>query len=103
MRTKYKIIAYVAAWIVALLVTDPDMKLFPLIYVFPLGLASVFHRQLANAGGWTVLIGSALVYVVHGWFYFRSKRASATWILYAVLIALLIVNVEGCRGMIHGH
>ena len=36
----YKIIAYVAAWAAALLATGPGM--WPLAYMFPLGLVAVF-------------------------------------------------------------
>jgi uncharacterized membrane protein len=50
-----KIIAYVAAWIVALLLTTLGM--WPLAYMFPLGLAAVINRDLANDAGWGVFIG----------------------------------------------
>jgi hypothetical protein len=49
-RLRYKIIAYIAAWIIALLLTAPGMWL--LAYMFPLGLAAVIDRHLANDGGW---------------------------------------------------
>ena len=95
---RYKIIAYVAAWIVALLVTAPG--LWPLAYIFPLGLIAVFDRHLANDGGWGVLIGLYVVYIVHGYFYFRSKTTPRTLILFGVLVLLLTCNVAGCREMI---
>jgi hypothetical protein len=100
-RLLYKIIAYVAAWIAALLVTAPG--LWSLAYMFPLGLIAVFDRHLANDGGWGVLIGLYLVYIVHGYFYFRSKTALRTAILFGVLVVLLTCNVAGCRDMIHSH
>lgn len=100
-RLRYKILAYVAAWIAALLLTAPG--LWPLAYMFPLGLIAVFDRHLANDGGWGVLIGLYLVYIVHGFFYFRSKTTTKTLILYGVLVVLLIGNVAGCREMIHSH
>ena len=95
---RYKIIPYVAAWIIALLVTAPG--LWPLAYIFPLGLIAVFDRHLANDGGWGVLIGLYVVYIVHGYFYFRSKTTPRTLILFGVLIILLTCNVAGCREMI---
>ena len=67
---RYKILAYVVAWIIALLLTAPG--LWPLAYIFPLGLIAVFDRHLANDGGWGVLIGLYVIYIVHGFFYFRS-------------------------------
>jgi hypothetical protein len=100
-RLLYKIIAYVTAWIAALLLTAPG--LWPLAYMFPLGLIAVFDRHLANDGGWGVLIGLYLVYIVHGFFYFRSKTELRTAILFGVLIVLLTCNVAGCREMIHSH
>ena len=97
----YKIIAYVAIWIIALLSTAPGLA--PLVWMFPLGLLAVFNRHAANAGGWGVLIGCYAVYVVHGFFYFRSKTTMGTVILYGVLIILLLGNVAGCRDMMHTH
>jgi hypothetical protein len=54
-RFRYNITAYAAAWIIALLLTAPGM--WPLAYMFPLGLVAVFDRHLANDGGWGVFIG----------------------------------------------
>ena len=98
---RYKVIAYIAAWIAALLLTAPG--LWPLAYMFPLGLIAVFDRHLANDGGWGVFIGLYLVYIVHGFFYFRSKTTARTLILYGILIVMLVGNVAGCREMIHAH
>lgn len=100
-RLRYKITAYVAIWIVALLLTAPG--LWPLAYMFPLGLAAVIDRHWANSGGWGMFIGLYLIYLVHGFFYFRSKTTAQTLILYAVLVLLLAGNVAGCREMIHSH
>ena len=100
-RLFYKITIYVAAWLFALLATAPGM--WALAYMFPLGLVAVFDRHLANDGGWGVLIGCYVVYLVHAFFYFRSKTTIQTQILYAILILLLIANVSGCREMIHAH
>ena len=100
-RLLHKIIAYVAIWIVALLLTSPG--LWPLTWMFPLGLVAVVDRHTANAGGWWVLIGCYAVYLVHGFFYFRSKTTTRTVILYGVLVVLLIGNVAGCRDMMRSH
>src|SRR5256885_11639211 len=100
-RLSYKIIAYVAIWIVALLLTAPG--LWPLAWMFPLGLVAVIDRHTANAGGWAILIGCYAVYLIHGFFYFRSKTTTRTAILYGVLVVLLIGNVAGCRDMMKPH
>jgi hypothetical protein len=100
-RLLYKIIAYVAAWIIALLLTAPGM--WPLAWMFPLGLIAVFNRHLANDGGWGIFIGLYIVYIFHGFFYFRSRTTTKTMILYGVLILLLIGNVAGCREMMKSH
>ena len=100
-RLRYKILVYIATWIAALLLTAPSM--WPLAYMFPLGLAAVIDRHLANDGGWDVMIGCYLIYLVHGFFYFRSKTSARTVILYGILVLLLIGNVAGCREMIHSH
>jgi hypothetical protein len=63
-RLLYKIIAHAAIWIVALLLTAPG--LWPLAWMFPLGLVAVIDRHTANAGGWGILLGCYAVYLVHG-------------------------------------
>jgi hypothetical protein len=100
-RLLYKIIAYVAIWILALLLTAPG--LWRLAWMFPLGLVAVIDRHAANAGGWGVLTACYAVYLVHGFFYFRSKTTTRTLILYGVLVVLLIGNVAGCRDMMRSH
>src|SRR3954469_10598886 len=98
---RYKITIYLVAWLLALLATAPGM--WALAYLFPLGLVAVYDRHLANDGGWGVFIGCYVVYIVHGFFYFRSKTTIRTQILYAILLVLLIANVSGCREMIQSH
>jgi hypothetical protein len=71
--------------------------------MFPLGLIGVFNRHLANDGGWAVLIGCYVAYVVQASFYFRSKTPLSTVVLYAVLLLMLIGNVAGCHDMAHPH
>ncbi len=90
-----------AAWVIALLLTAPGM--WPLAYMFPLGLIAVVNKHLANDGGWGVFFGLYIVYIVHGYFYFRSTTTLRTVVLYAILVALLTANVAGCREMIHSH
>ena len=77
---RYKILAYIATWTAALLLTAPGM--WSLAFMFPLGLVAVIDRHLANDGGWGVLIGYVL-YIVHAFFFFCSKTTLRTSILYA--------------------
>ena len=100
-RLLYKIIVYVAACLGTLFYMGPGS--LPLVYMFPLGLVAVFDLHLANDGGWGVLIGAWLVYLVHGFFYFRSKTTTRSAILFGVLIIMLIGNIAGCEKMIHPH
>ena len=48
-RLRYKIIAYVATWLIALAATAPG--LWQLAWMFPLGLVAVFDRHLATLRG----------------------------------------------------
>lgn len=102
-RLRYKIVVYVAAWLAALFATNPSGKYWPLVYMFPLGLAAFFSRFWANTGGRGVLIGCVAVYLVHAWFYFRSQKTWPTLLLFGVLAILLICNVSGCRTMLNTH
>jgi hypothetical protein len=100
---KQKAIAYSVAWIVALIATNPTGSLWPLIYMFPMGLWQIFYRPSLRDGGWSVLIVGFAVYVLHAFFYFRSRTRRSTMIWFAILVLLLLCNVSGCREMINTH
>jgi hypothetical protein len=68
--------------------------------MFPLGLAAFIDRQWINSAGWEVFAGSIAVYLVHAWFYFRSRNLRTALFLFGVLAILFICNVSGCRAMI---
>jgi uncharacterized protein (DUF58 family) len=51
-RPRYKIICYIAAWLVALFATNPDGGLWALAWMFPLGLAALINTRWGNSGGW---------------------------------------------------
>ena len=102
--TKWKIAAYVAAWLGALFATDPTLKLWPLAYMFPLGLVEFFIPPgYRDAPAWFVMGSVVGLYVVHGIFYFRAKNKPRALILFLILVGLLVCNVSGCRGMNHPH
>src|SRR5437867_1887465 len=102
-RPRYKIISYVAAWLAALFATNPNGGLWALAWMFPLGLAAFINRQWGNSGGWGVFAACIAVYLIHVWFYFRSRTLPSMLFLFGVLAILLICNVSGCRAMINTH
>jgi len=83
-QLRYKIIAYVAAWALALVATAPS--LWALAWMFPLGLVAVIDRHTANDGGWGVMIGCYAAYLVHA-FSISARRqrrepsfSTASWL-----------------------
>jgi 1,4-dihydroxy-2-naphthoate octaprenyltransferase len=100
---RYKIIGYGAAWVFALVATDPTLGLWSLVYMFPLGLARVVLPTGTDESGWTILGLCVGVYLVQAVLFFRSKNMGWTILWFAVLIILLIGNIAGCRSMIHAH
>ena|SRR5262245_32844355 len=103
LRLRYKIICYAVAWLAALFATNPNGGLWALAWMFPLGLAAFIDRRWANSGGWGVFAGCLAVYLIHAWFYFRSRNLRTALFLFGVLAILLICNVSGCRAMINTH
>ena len=102
-RLTYKIIFYVVAWVVALFATSPDTRLLVLAYMFPLGLAAFVDRHWGNSGGWAMFAGCIAIYLVHAWFYFRSRKLWSTLLLIGIIAILLMCNVSGCRAMLNTH
>ena len=100
---RFKVGVYIACWLLALLATNPDAGLLPLIYMFPLGLFAFFFPQSASSGGWGVLLGTLAFYWINALVYFRSRTRSLTMIMLVVLVLALICNVSGCRRMIDTH
>jgi hypothetical protein len=102
-RPRYKIIAYIVAWLIALFATNSNGGLWALVWMFPLGLAAFINPRWANSGGWGVLGACIGIYLVHAYFYFRSRNLRSTLSLFGIIIVLFICNVSGCRAMIHTH
>jgi len=102
-RLSYKVIFYLLAWILALIATDPSLKYSALAYLFPLGLAAFVNLRLGNDGGWWALGGATFIYLLHAFFYFRSKTTRSTMMWLALLVVLLICNVSGCREQLPRH
>ena len=68
---KYKIIAYIVTWLVALFATNPNGKYWPLVYTFPIGLAA-FANQ--HSGGRGLFAACIAIYLAQAYFYFRSRK-----------------------------
>lgn len=100
---RYKLLAYLLAWFLALLATDPSAGLWALAYMFPLGLAAFVNLHASNDGGWGVFALCIAIYLLHGFFYFRSRTSRSTLLWLAALVILLVCNISGCRAMINGH
>jgi hypothetical protein len=98
-RLRYKIICYAVVWLVALFATNPNGGLWALAWMFPLGLAAFINPHWANSGGWGVFAACIAVYLIHAWFYFRSRTLRTTLFLLGLLAILLICNVSGCHAM----
>jgi len=83
---KYKIGAYVLAWIGAFVATDPTHDLWALIYLFPLGLWAFLFPAHRQSAGSIVYLLTVVLYFLQGVFYFRSRRTGLTCFLFGLLI-----------------
>lgn len=100
---RYKIALYVIAWAAALFATNPSASLFPLIYIFPLGLFAFLFPKSTASDGWAILIRVLALYVVHAVLYFRARSRVTVAVMLGILVLALICNVAGCRRMIDTH
>lgn len=90
-------VAYVGTWLAALLYTAPP-EAVTLLPFFPLGLFAPVFKEGSGAGFSVPLLLLIWVpYALHGYYYFRARRRLAVWVLYAVLAAVLSLNVSGCH------
>jgi len=76
-RLRYKIIAYIGAWILTFIATDPSASLWALAWMFPLGLAAVINRHAANAGGCGISFACIAVYAFPISFYWSKCYQSS--------------------------
>lgn len=100
---RLKLPAYLLAWAIALLATDPTLGLWSLAWMFPLGLPRLIAPRIVSDGGWTLLIACFAIYVFQAVLFFRARGLRATLLWFALLVLLLTVNAAGCRDMIHAH
>ncbi|HEY2125202.1 MAG TPA: hypothetical protein VGG94_07035, partial [Chthoniobacterales bacterium] len=73
---KFKLLAYIGAWLVALFATDPSLRLWALVYMFPLGLFTFFCPE-PRVGPWTILLGVGAIYAAHAVFFFRARTTQS--------------------------
>jgi uncharacterized membrane protein len=99
----FRIAIYIACWLVALFATNPNATLLPLVYLFPLGLAAFFFPHYAQGGGWDVMVGGILFYVVQAVAYFRARTRRLRLAMLVVLVLALVCNVAGCRRILNSH
>lgn len=96
-----RLILYTATWATALLTID--LRLWPLVYMFPTGLfAFIPPGQADGKWGLPLLFLGWIIYIAHAVFYFRARRRKTIWILYAALLLLFGCNVGGCHQMLRG-
>lgn len=98
-----KVFAYALAWIGALFATDPTFGLWSLVWMFPLGLFAVVAPEHRQSSGWAVIAIGWMIYLIHAFFYFRSRSRRSSLSLLGLLVLLLLCNISGCREMIHAH
>lgn len=96
-----RLILYAASGAAVLLAID--LRLWSLVYMFPMGLFAFIPPGPADEE-WAVplLVLGWVIYIVHAVFFFRARRRRAIWILYAVLLVLLVFNTGGCHHMLSG-
>jgi hypothetical protein len=98
-----KVFAYALGWIGALIATDPTFGLWSLVWMFPLGLFAFVAPEHRQGSGWTVIAIGWMLYLIHAFFYFRSRSRRSSLSLLGLLVLLLLCNISGCREMIHAH
>ena len=91
---------WTAAWGVAMIATatpycDPGLVFWT--WLFPVGLVGVFYAASPPVGGLTVTVAGWLLYVVLTIVGLRQNRRSRYFLIYAILCALLVLNVVGCH------
>jgi hypothetical protein len=98
---RIRIILYAAAWAAALLAID--VRLWPLVYMFPAGLYEFLPPGFVDSK-WaiTLLVLGWIIYIGHAVFFFRARSRKTFWIWFAVLLLLLLCNVGGCHQMLQG-
>jgi len=98
---RVRIILYAAAWAAALLAID--LRLWTLVYMFPIGLCAFLPSGLGDSKwGISLLVLGWIIYVGHAVFFFRARSRKTFWVWFAVLLLLLLCNVGGCHQMLRG-
>lgn len=98
---RVRVILYAVTWGAALLAID--LRLWPLVYLFPAGLFAFLPPGQPDEK-WAVplLCVGWLIYILHAVFFFRARRRKIIWVLFAGLLLLFVCNVGGCHQMLRG-
>jgi hypothetical protein len=100
-KTRNKVIIYIAIWLIALFCADFSFSPWPLAYIYPLGLFAFLLPEWRET--WSAMIAPIVIYVALAVLYFRSKSVRNTIIWLVVTAALLTCNTAGCHQMLHAH
>jgi len=90
-------------WFTALFVTHPDLRGIPAIYLFPFGLPLLRFLPDKSDATLAALVGGWLFYGALSAAVLFSTKKAWFFIFYAVLTALLITNVAGCREILNNN
>lgn len=89
---------YFVTWLLALLATGGINPVAALcLPLFPTGLAVELDGASYGAFSVGAIVVGWLLYLAHGIAILRTRSGSMFWILYAVLVAALLVNMHGCQ------
>ncbi len=89
---------YFVTWLVALLATGGINPVTALsLPLFPAGLAVAFDGASYGAFSVGAIVVGWILYLVHGVAILRTRSGTLFWVLYAVFVAALLVNMHGCQ------
>lgn len=100
---RFHTVLYGVTWLFAFYATDPSLQKLPLVLVFPVGLFAFLFSPGITGGpkspgaAWMLLFVSWGIYLIHGFLFFRYRRANSTLLLYSILVFLLLWNITGCH------
>ena len=95
---KARLLAYVSAWIIALMITCPfGINLLPL---FPLGIFLALNFNMMGGNEMGYACAGWVLYTIHAAFLFITSSRTFYYVAYAILLIMLITNVTGCRNLL---
>jgi hypothetical protein len=94
---KYKIIAYIVTWLVALFATNPNGKYWTLVYMFPIG-PRCFPLISIRAGGACSRPASEFILLKRTFISARAKfgRRSFSSVAWSLCSSVMCLDAERC-------